>query len=38
MENKVVNQKEYLKKYILGDDNEKKKKKKKKKHNMGVKT
>lgn len=39
MENKIVNQKEYLKKYTsLGDDDEKKKKKKKKKHKMGVKT
>lgn len=40
MENKIINQKEYLKKYTsLGDDfDEKKKKKKKKKHKTGAKT
>lgn len=38
MENKAINQKEYLKKYIsLSDGDEKKKKKKKKQHKTGVK-
>ncbi|XP_071553994.1 uncharacterized protein [Temnothorax nylanderi] len=38
MENKAISQKEYLKKYTLGDGDEKKKKKKKKKHKTGAKT
>jgi len=38
MENEPINQKEYLKKYTLGNGDEKKKKKKKKKHKMGMKT
>lgn len=39
MENKTINQKEYLKKYISsGNDDDKKKKKKKKKHKVGTKT
>ncbi|XP_077261795.1 uncharacterized protein LOC143897214 [Temnothorax americanus] len=37
MENKAISQKEYLKKYTLGDSDEKKKKKKKK-HKTGAKT
>ncbi|XP_011159786.1 BUD13 homolog [Solenopsis invicta] len=38
MENKIINQKEYLKKYISLGDGDEKKKKKKKKHKTGSKT
>jgi len=38
MANKVINQKEYLKKYISLGNNDEKRKKKKKKHKAGIKT